>query len=582
MVLADKLAHLAGGAHVGRWGRRITGLPAWVRRARVQGLGLSALASLVLVTGFVVAAGAHPPARPGHRAHMATRARAAAPRARTAPDPPAAAVGNSAVAPAPVVEQLPTAVSAPVAAPAALVSAPPLATREDFAFAPYWTLPQSATFTLTGLSTIAYFSVDVNPNGTLDESGPGWNGFESQALSSLITRAHAADERVVLTLTDFDQRSLDALTSSPTAATALAAAVIPLLQAKSLDGVNFDFEGTGAGDQAGLTALIASVSGALRAADPHWQITMDTYASSAGDPGGFYDIPALAPYVDAFFVMAYELNLAATPSAGSPLTSGDFSDLSALEQYTAVVPASKVILGTPFFGIDWPTSGAGLGSPATGAAKDIADSTVSTDPQYWDAVTDTGWTSYLVGSQWHQAFFEDPAGLVQVARLAAQRGARGVGIWALGMGGDEPAMIAALDGFVASAGPVSAGPQGAPSTTTTTTPPRPAAPGPASSTSTTAAPTPTSTSVPASSTTTDPLITGTYDGKTFDLTPVPAGGVNKTLSVGNLSDLSTTDPAYSCLEGTLLPVYLTGGVKGHYVAVATAPADCVTENFSFG
>ena len=74
--------------------------------------------------------------------------------------------------------------------------------------------------------------------------------------------------------------------------------------------MNFDFEGEGSGDQAGLTNLITSVAGSLRAADPHWQITMDTYASSAGDPGGFYNIPALAPAVDAFFVMDYELNLA--------------------------------------------------------------------------------------------------------------------------------------------------------------------------------------------------------------------------------------------------------------------------------
>ena len=86
--------------------------------------------------------------------------------------------------------------------------------------------------------------------------------------------------------------------------------------------MNFDFEGDGRADQSGLTALIAGVSAALRAADPHWQVTMDTYASSAGDAGGFYDIGALAPYVDAFFVMDYELNLAGSPSAASPLTSG--------------------------------------------------------------------------------------------------------------------------------------------------------------------------------------------------------------------------------------------------------------------
>ena len=111
--------------------------------------------------------------------------------------------------------QLPPALASPSATPALLVDQPPLAGRENFAFAPYWTLSQSSTFPLTGLSTLAYFSIDVNPNGTLDESGSGWDGFQSQDLANLITRAHAAGERVVLTVTDFDQGSLDALTSSP-------------------------------------------------------------------------------------------------------------------------------------------------------------------------------------------------------------------------------------------------------------------------------------------------------------------------------------------------------------------------------
>ena len=164
--------------------------------------------------------------------------------------------------------QLAPATAAPTAAPAALTDQPPLAARENFAFAPYWTLAQSPTFSITGLSTLAYFSIDVNPNGTLDESGPGWNGFQSQDLADLITRAHAAGERVVLTVTDFGQSSLDALTSSPTAPGTLSAALIPLLQAKSLDGVNFDFEGDGSGDQAGLTNLVTAVAGSLRAADP--------------------------------------------------------------------------------------------------------------------------------------------------------------------------------------------------------------------------------------------------------------------------------------------------------------------------
>jgi spore germination protein YaaH len=484
---------------------------------------------------------------------------------------------------------LPAASAAPVAAPTTLVDAPPLASREDFAFAPYWTLPQSAGFSLTGLSTLDYFSVGVNPDGSLLQSGPGWNGYQSAALADLITRAHTAGERVVLTVNDFGQSSLDSLTSEPTAPATLAAALIPALQAKNFDGVNFDFEGSGSHDQAGLTNLIATVSSDLRAADPHWQITMDTYASSAGDPGGFYNIPALAPSVDAFFVMAYELNLQSPASSASPLTSGMFSDLTTVEQYTSVVPASKVIVGTPFFGIDWPTNNGTLAAQATGPATDIADTQTQgpNRPQYWDPVTETGWTSYLVGTQWHESYFESPYALFQVALLAAHYNARGVGIWALGMEDNDGEMITALDGFAPPGGPGGTGPtatSGSPppvvplaagATTTTPTPagPHPVA-GPASTT-------PATVPVTSSTTTTVPAITGVFHGTTRALTTVASGNVDRLLSLGIIYNFTTTDPAFSCLNGKSMTVYLYGALTGRYVAVATTPTDCVTQEFTF-
>jgi spore germination protein len=564
---------------MGRW---IAGVPARVRRI-TPSLGLSILGAVTLMAGFVVAVGAGPPpAR--HHARASHGATTGIPRAAPVIG---TATGNRSVAASAKAVNLPPATAAPVAAPTALVSAPPLATREDFAFAPYWTLPQSAGFSLTGLSTLDYFSIGVNPNGTLAESGPGWNGYESEALTALITRAHAADERVVLTVNDFDQHSLDSLTSSPTAPATLAAALIPVLQAKSFDGLNLDLEGAGSADQAGLTNLVATVAAALRAVDPHWQITMDTYASSAGDPGGFYDIPALAPFVDAFFVMAYEENLQGTQSAASPLTSGMFSDLTTAEQYTAVVPAAKVILGTPFFGIEWPTGNGTMQAPSTGAATDIADAVVqsSTDPLYWDPDTDTGWTSYKVGNQWHESFFEDPFGLFRVAQLAARFDLRGVGIWALGMESDGPSLISALDGLAPAGSPGGAGPQAtspsSPSKTASPSPSSPtttatAGPPPATTTSTTKAPVATTTTVTA------PSITGTFDGKPWDLTAVGPGSVDRPLSLGTLSNFSTTNAAYSCLNGKSLTVYLYGDLTGRYVAVASGPTDCINQDFVFG
>jgi Glycosyl hydrolases family 18 len=492
------------------------------------------------------------------------------------------------------------ATAAPAAAPATLTDQPPLASRENFAFAPYWTLAQSPMFDLTGLSTIAYFSIDVNGNGTLDESGPGWNGFQSQDLTDLISRAHSAGERVVLTVTDFGQSSLDALTSSPTAGGTLSGALIPLLQAKSLDGVNFDFEGEGSGDQTGLTNLITAVAGSLRATDPHWQITMDTYASSAGDPGGFYNIPALGQVVDAFFVMDYELNLSASPSAASPLTSSQFSTQTTLAQYDAAVPASKVIIGAPFFGIDWPTNNGTMGAGATGGAADIPDSQAGANgPEYWDPVTNTAWTSYQVGGQWHESYYEGENGLYDVSQMVTQAGARGVGIWALGMESDGAQMIAALDGISPGA-PPGTGPQSTSSSAVAQAAPAPAptpavpasaaAPGggtkpaaPAASAPAAAPPAGTSAqpaapSAPAGTTTTTTAsITGVYNGATVNLTPVSSSTVLGLVQAGTLTDFQSNVAAYSCLNGVSLNVY--DNVTGSQVAEAVSPTDCIAQDF---
>lgn len=370
------------------------------------------------------------------------------------------------------VSQLAPATSAPTAPPPSLDGDPALAPHEVFAFAPYWELSESTTFDVSGLSTIAYFGLGVNPNGTLDESGAGGEGFDSQQFVDLVDRAHAAGDRVVLTVTCFTQSALNELTTSPTAPATLASALVPALEEKNLDGVNLDLEGTGDGDQQGLTTLVSTVTASLQAVNPGWQVTMDTYASSAGNPTGFYDIPALSSVVDGFFVMAYQLNLAAGPGDGSPLTDTTLSNASTVAQYAAVVTPKKVILGLAMFGYDWPTTGPAIGASAAGPPSVVTDGQEeeSGHPILWDAVTDTGWTSYTSTGQWHQAFYEDPESLYLAAQLAQSAGLAGVGEWALGFDGNNPAAVDALDGIPPSstawsgsgsqtaAGPTAAGP----------------------------------------------------------------------------------------------------------------------------
>ncbi len=339
---------------------------------------------------------------------------------------------------------LPQASTVPIPAQPSVALSSPTSPHEVFGYAPYWSLPDWESFPYGDFSTVAYFSVNVNPNGSIQQSGPGWDGYNSEDFVNFINAAHQAGDRVVLTANDFSEASLYTLTHSPNAGVVLGTELLEVVQTKGLDGVNLDLEGTGSGDQAGLDHVVSQVDFILHSANPHYQLSMATYASSAGDPNGFYDIPGLAQWVNAFFVMAYDVSQGPTGSRGE---SGGGDDAAYVDQYVSAVGASKVILGVPLFGYDEPTSGPALGNKATGSAVPVTYAqAIASGPTYWDPATDTAWTSYQSNGQWHQVFFDNANTLEGKVQLAAKSGLLGVGVWALGMEGNDNSVLGLLSG----------------------------------------------------------------------------------------------------------------------------------------
>jgi Glycosyl hydrolases family 18 len=483
-------------------------------------------------------------------------------------------------------------------APAALAASPPLRPGEVFGVMPYWDLGNGSTFSLSGLTTVDYFGLNVNDDGSIQTSGSAWNDFLSQDFIDVIDRAHAAGDRVVLSITDFDQSSLDQLAASATAPSQLAQSILFLLKSRDLDGVNLDFEGQGTADQGGITNLVKAVSQTLKGANPDYQVTMDTYASAGAGSTGFLDLAALSPYVDAFMVMAYQLNLKSPPSSSSPMTSAAASVQAVLNEYTLTVPASKVILTFPLFGYDWPTTNGTLQAQAVGGPTAVTDAqeAAAGHPVYWDSVTDTAWTSYRSGKQWHEVFFEDPDSLFLASRMARARGLAGVGAWALGMdGGADSTMLSALTGTApprqtmqtgppskqASAGqwvnPISKAARrlaGVPTPTTTS-----------ASTTTTQAPPATSTSTTTTAPPASSPVAYTYSadwlGQETPLVPavVPSGAEKV---AGVISGFTTNSPGLSCLtqEGLLYVFTIAGHPNQKYViANEETTGDCMNAAF---
>jgi spore germination protein YaaH len=333
------------------------------------------------------------------------------------------------------------------------------------------------------LSTVAFFGLHINDDGTIANDS-GWNVWNSSQLSGLLSAAHAYGTKVVLTiiLQDFGAGTPHMCAALSHEATTIAATVAEV-KAKGVDGVNVDFEGLngncGSPDPSWARHSLSNLATNLRLNLPAGSyLSVDTYAGSAADPQGFFDIPALAPNVDSFFVMAYDLEFAnywraptncpafcLGPTA--PLTGYYYNDTNTAAQYVAAVPSSKVILGVPYYGRKACVTSATPNQPPTSSSTIAADTYLDASAENTSSLVQPGsyathrdandpagqerWDTWFNTSQYciRELYWDDIASLAQKYALVNQDNLRGVGIWNLNYGGGAPELWSTLSNYFA-------------------------------------------------------------------------------------------------------------------------------------
>jgi spore germination protein YaaH/flagellar hook assembly protein FlgD len=350
--------------------------------------------------------------------------------------------------------------------------------REVFGFLPYWEIADpSTTLDWEKLSTIAYFGVGAAANGDLQRQNAdgsttvGWSGWTSSNLTGVIDAAHASGARVVLTVQSFGWTSSElarqkALLGSETARANLARQIAAAVRDRGADGVNLDFEPIAATYADEFTALVQTIRAELDAAATGYQLTFDTMGwignypvEAATGPGG----------ADAVVIMGYDYKTASSGTAGSvsPIGGPTYDLTDTLAAYVGRIPASKVILGVPYYGRAWSTSSSALNASTVPAAKYGASVAVLYEmaldfsAQYgrqYDPVEGVAWTTYprenctaTYGcvTATRQLYYDDAETLAAKYDLINRYGIRGVGIWALGYDGSRPELYQVLkDKFI--------------------------------------------------------------------------------------------------------------------------------------
>lgn len=336
--------------------------------------------------------------------------------------------------------------------------------REVFGFLPYWKLDTTtrAALRLDLLSTIAYFSIGVESDGSLKRgtsSVPtiGWAGWTSSAMTEIINSAHARGVRVVPTVTmmawDGNYTAMSTLLNSASNRGRLVGEIVQIVRDRRADGVNVDFEPVPSSLRSQFTMLVREIKGGLVAAGVGSFVTVDTMAGAAAWATG-YDVAGLTASgaADALMVMAYDFSYGGTARAGgvAPIDSDYlYASADAMRDHLARVPAGKLIWGTPHYGRAWNTTSDQLNATVRSPAQSVAFSYYFTDSdgaqggkvlatrhgRRWDAAGQVPWFAFwdAASNGWRQGYYDDPVSLAIKYDAVARNGLAGIGIWALGM-----------------------------------------------------------------------------------------------------------------------------------------------------
>lgn len=359
--------------------------------------------------------------------------------------------------------------------------------REIFGFLPYWEVNSSSLrLDYSKISTIAYFGIGADGNGNLQKRNSdgsmtvGWSGWTSAKMTSIISAAHSHHTRVVLTVQSFGWNTSGlnrqkALLGSAAHRLALARQIAAAVRDRGADGVNLDFEPLASTYDAEFTALVRTIRAELNRVHKGYQLTFDTLGSIGNYPIANATAPGGA---DAIFVMAYDYRTAGSSPVGSvaPLSRTGYDIRDTIVAYRAKVPASKLILGVPYYGRAWSTASGALHASNTSGTKFGASTSVAYDTaadylaqygRHYDAGEGVAWTAYQRENctstygcitAWRELYVDDATALGAKYDLVNTYGLRGAGIWALGYDGARPELWAAIQRkFVTDTTPPTAG-----------------------------------------------------------------------------------------------------------------------------
>ena len=315
--------------------------------------------------------------------------------------------------------------------------------REVFGWHPYWMGLSWKKYPFELLSTISYFSYNVNSRTGLSQNPKqieDWNN------TKLIDSAKANNTRVLLTVSLHGLKNQELFLDNKLLWNNLYRDVSKLILDRDADGVDINFEDVPSRYKnefvnfvEGFNKFLSTQFEINEKNSPFISVTLPAFKDREN-----YDIKKLDSFVNLFVIMGYDYNSISSPDAVAPLQSdGNLSLLSTIKYYNGKnMDFGKTILALPYYGVLWDikpledkTFNASLERRITYSEINklfLSNNELNADVELDPISMSKIYRAAFEDNSIKEIHFDDAFTLSKKYDFAMSNRLKGVGIWALG------------------------------------------------------------------------------------------------------------------------------------------------------
>lgn len=254
---------------------------------------------------------------------------------------------------------------------------------------------------------------------------------EDKADAAYVDNLHQKGYKVwALVTNSFDPELTQGLLANADARKYAVEQLIYLCKKYDLDGLNLDFENIHDEDQAALTLFVKEIATAIRSEGKVISIDV-TVPSTTPDWSKCYDRKALGEIVDYVMLMAYDEHWRSSKVSGSVASIGWVE--TNLQKTLLEIPASKVVLGIPFYTRLWQEKD---GIVVQARTLTMEDTERLIDEKHvlpcWDSKLGQYYFSYEENGFLYRVWQEEQRSLAHKAQLVSCYNLAGIASWRRG------------------------------------------------------------------------------------------------------------------------------------------------------